>query len=71
MGTIKVPNSEARWKHVLKKELHKRFGILRWLPKYSKMDAISDMIAGITLGLTMVPQSIAYASLARLPPEVN
>ncbi|KAK7601807.1 hypothetical protein V9T40_009248 [Parthenolecanium corni] len=33
------------------------------------MYAASDLIAGLTLGLTIVPQSIAYASLARLPSE--
>ncbi|XP_011497709.1 PREDICTED: sodium-independent sulfate anion transporter-like [Ceratosolen solmsi marchali] len=40
--------------------------ICKWLPKYSKYQAISDAIAGITLGLTMIPQSIAYATLAGL-----
>lgn len=25
------------------------------------------MIAGVTLGLTMIPQAIAYAALAQLP----
>lgn len=45
--------------------------ILQWLPKYSRMDAVSDLIAGLTLGLTMIPQSIAYASLAGLTAQVN
>ncbi|KAG8231476.1 hypothetical protein J437_LFUL000193 [Ladona fulva] len=43
--------------------------ILQWLPKYSKEDGICDIIAGITIGLTMLPQSIAYALLAGLSPE--
>lgn len=29
-----------------------------------------DLIAGITVGLTIIPQSIAYASVAGLPLEV-
>ncbi|XP_025200768.1 sodium-independent sulfate anion transporter-like isoform X2 [Melanaphis sacchari] len=33
--------------------------------------AMGDMIAGITIGLTMIPQSIAYASLANLSPQVG
>ncbi|XP_014476138.1 PREDICTED: sodium-independent sulfate anion transporter-like isoform X4 [Dinoponera quadriceps] len=44
----------------------KHMPILGWLPQYSRMKAMSDLIAGITLGLTMIPQSIAYAALAGL-----
>lgn len=50
----------------LKNLLYKRVYILQWLPKYNRVDFISDMISGITIGLTMMPQSIAYASLAEL-----
>ncbi|KAG7209638.1 hypothetical protein KM043_011285 [Ampulex compressa] len=39
---------------------------MRWLPKYSRLDAASDFVAGISLGLTIIPQSIAYAALAGL-----
>ncbi|XKL67148.1 hypothetical protein PGB90_010568 [Kerria lacca] len=45
--------------------------MVKWAPLYTKMDFISDLIAGVTLGLTIVPQSIAYASLARLPAEIG
>ncbi|XP_026470655.1 sodium-independent sulfate anion transporter-like, partial [Ctenocephalides felis] len=37
-----------------------------WLPSYDREAAVSDMIAGITIGLTLIPQSIAYAALAGL-----
>ncbi|XP_043790254.1 sodium-independent sulfate anion transporter isoform X3 [Apis laboriosa] len=40
--------------------------ILNWLPKYSRLDAVSDFVAGFSLGLTLIPQSIAYAALAGL-----
>ncbi|XP_071872237.1 sodium-independent sulfate anion transporter [Bombus fervidus] len=40
--------------------------IIHWLPKYSRLDAISDLVAGFSLGLTLIPQSIAYAALAGL-----
>ncbi|XP_015428676.1 PREDICTED: sodium-independent sulfate anion transporter-like [Dufourea novaeangliae] len=40
--------------------------VLSWLPKYSQFDGVSDLVAGISLGLTVIPQSIAYAALARL-----
>ncbi|CAK1547370.1 unnamed protein product [Leptosia nina] len=45
----------------------RRLPILEWAPKYDRTNGIADLIAGITLGLTLVPQSIAYASLANLP----
>lgn len=44
--------------------------ILQWLPKYNQFQAVSDVIAGITIGLTMIPQSIAYAALAGLTAQV-
>ncbi|CAL1686971.1 unnamed protein product [Lasius platythorax] len=40
--------------------------VLGWLPRYTRTKAVSDLIAGITLGLTMIPQSMAYAALAGL-----
>jgi len=30
-----------------------------------------DLIAGIAVGLTVVPQSLAYAKIAELPPQVS
>lgn len=50
----------------LKEIIFQRIYILQWLPHYNRVDLISDLIAGITIGLTMMPQSIAYASLAEL-----
>ncbi|CAK9818488.1 Sodium-independent sulfate anion transporter [Anthophora plagiata] len=44
----------------------KYISILNWLPKYTRLDAISDFVAGFSLGLTLIPQSLAYASLAGL-----
>ncbi|XP_046406384.1 sodium-independent sulfate anion transporter-like isoform X2 [Ischnura elegans] len=43
--------------------------ILTWIPNYSKDDIVCDIIAGITIGLTMLPQSLAYALLAGLSPQ--
>lgn len=44
--------------------------VLGWLPRYTRTEAVADFIAGITLGLTMIPQSIAYAALAGLTAQV-
>ena len=53
-----------------KKQLLKKVPILSWLPKYNVQTGVSDLIAGITVGLTIIPQGIAYALVANLPPQV-
>ena len=40
---------------------------LRWLP-YGGVALRADFIAGLTVALVLVPQSMAYAQLAGLPP---
>lgn len=45
--------------------------ILRWSRSYDAKTGIGDLIAGITVALTLVPQSIAYASLAGFEPQVK
>lgn len=45
---------------------------LRWLVGYRwRRDGPSDLIAGVTVAFMLVPQSMAYAALAGLPPEVG
>ena len=53
-----------------KETLYKKLPITDWLPKYDVSCAVSDAIAGITVGLTVIPQGIAYAGVANLPPKV-
>jgi len=52
-----------------KKHLNRKFPITDWLPQYNLSFAISDLIAGLTVGLTVIPQGIAYAIVAGLPPQ--
>uniref|UniRef100_A0AAR5PMB3 SLC26A/SulP transporter domain-containing protein n=1 Tax=Dendroctonus ponderosae TaxID=77166 RepID=A0AAR5PMB3_DENPD len=52
-----------------KKTLYKRFPILRWMPPYKTDDAIGDLLAGVTVGLTVIPQALAYANIAGLPTQ--
>jgi sodium-independent sulfate anion transporter 11 len=47
--------------------LQKRLPIFKWLPKYNKQDAVGDLVAGITVGLTVIPQALAYSGIAGLP----
>jgi sulfate permease, SulP family len=44
---------------------------LKWLPDYRKQDLPGDLIAGLTVAIMLVPQSMAYAMLAGLPPVVG
>lgn len=42
--------------------------ILEWLPNYNLSYFKGDVIAGITVGIVLIPQGIAYALIAGLPP---
>lgn len=44
------------------------FPILDWLPQYKKKHLSGDLSAGITVGIMLIPQGMAYAMLAGLPP---
>lgn len=42
--------------------------ILEWLPNYNKSFFKGDLVAGLTVGIILIPQGIAYALIAGLPP---
>lgn len=42
--------------------------ILEWLPNYKKSQLKGDITAGITVSIILIPQGIAYAMIAGLPP---
>lgn len=46
-----------------------RVPILKWLPSYKLNYLFHDFVAGFTVGLTAIPQGIAYAVVAGLPPQ--
>lgn len=45
--------------------------ILSWLPSYKLKWLQMDLLAGLTVGLTTVPQALAYAEVAGLPVQVS
>lgn len=47
------------------------FPILDWGSRYNRQTLTSDLIAAIIVTIMLIPQSLAYALLAGLPPEVG
>ena len=50
------------------KKIKKLIPILEWLPNYKISSFRGDCIAGITVAIILIPQGIAYALIAGLPP---
>ncbi len=50
------------------KKLQQLIPILHWLPNYKSSWIRGDIVAGITVAIILIPQGIAYALIAGLPP---
>ena len=48
--------------------LHRYLPILTWLPKYKSSWLRHDLIAGLTIWAVLVPEAMAYAGIAGVPP---
>lgn len=44
-----------------------KFPIIGWLPRYDYRWIVNDFVAGLTLALMLIPQSLAYAKIATIP----
>jgi SulP family sulfate permease len=42
-----------------------------WIRNYGRGDLRGDLVAGLTVAIMLVPQGMAYAALAGLPPVVG
>jgi len=47
--------------------MRRYFPFLEWIPAYRKQDFSGDLAAGLTVGVMLIPQGMAYAVLAGLP----
>lgn len=54
------PPVEGRWARLVP--------IVGWLPGYRRPDLTADLRAGATVGVLVIPQAMAYAALAGVPP---
>src|ERR1043166_3071989 len=59
----RVTGTSAWWRTI--------FPPAQWIPAYQSNWLASDLVAGITLAAYAVPVSLAYATLAGLPPQVG
>lgn len=46
-------------------------GASTWLPGYKRTDAAADGMAAVIVTIMLIPQSLAYAMLAGLPPQIG
>jgi SulP family sulfate permease len=51
--------------------LRRYLPILQWLKVYDRSTLTSDLVAAMIVTIMLIPQSLAYALLAGLPPEVG
>jgi len=51
--------------------LQKIIPALEWLRNYKREDLKGDLTAGLIVAIMLVPQGMAYAMLAGLPPVVG
>lgn len=48
--------------------MRKFFPFVDWMPEYHKSYLVKDLVAGLTVGIILIPQGMAYAMVAGLPP---
>lgn len=48
-----------------------KLAVLQWAPQYDRATLGADMLAALIVTIMLIPQSLAYALLAGLPPEAG
>lgn len=67
-----IPKQSSYTKHSTQKfQLSQFIPILDWGRNYKRANLTGDLMAGIIVAVMLVPQGMAYAMLAGLPPEVG
>ncbi|EQL02367.1 sulfate permease [Ophiocordyceps sinensis CO18] len=63
-GTVcrRLPSATAEY-------LAEKLPVVQWLPHYDYRWIVQDVIAGITVGVVLIPQGLAYAKIATIPVE--
>lgn len=42
---------------------YEKLPVIQWLPRYQPKWLLNDLIAGLTVGVMLIPQSLAYAKV--------
>lgn len=50
------------------RQLQTLFPIAKWGPRYDRAKLRRDGVAGLTVGVMLIPQGVAYAAIAGMPP---
>jgi high affinity sulfate transporter 1 len=61
----------ARSHKTFRNKISKIAPIVEWLPNYKREWLSFDLTAGMTLAAFTIPEALAYAKLAKLPPEAG
>lgn len=65
MNTAVAEQTPDRREHAF----DRRIPILGWLPRYDRHHLGGDLVAGATVAAILVPEGVAYAGLAGMPPQ--
>lgn len=71
IATPSIAQARIAWKEWRKGWLIRNVPILSWLGNYNRDDLPSDAVAGIVIAIMLIPQAMAYAMLAGLPPQMG
>jgi len=63
------PRQETTEGKLEDRPLQKYLPVLGWICNITKENVCKDLLAGITVGVLLIPQSMSYAALAHLPPQ--
>lgn len=70
MGALTV-DTKSECTYICRVRIEQLLPVLRWGREYDSADLQPDVAAGVTIAAMLVPQAMAYALLAGLPPEVG
>lgn len=59
-GAKALPSASGRY-------LVQKVPVVQWLPQYAPQWFVNDFIAGITVGIVLIPEALAFAFAAGLP----
>ena len=61
-GLPKLPDAAGQY-------LLDKVPIVQWLPRYHPSWLLQDAVAGLTIGVMLIPQGLSYAKIATIPIE--